>query len=182
MAAVKSLTLDEWLQTDNSADVLHNFAVVNARYAGVLAEVLNLQKEVVSEISKRMEQITNVVNKLRSIQLDGTADNSKGPLAATKEEALTILRQMKAFGVDRIDEKIKAQEGSATPISVEKIWIDSNVQILNGINESLSNKSSQEQLRLQTFTSRYSSATEQSSSVIQKNFQSKNVAANNIRS
>jgi len=182
MREVKSLTLEQWLASDKTADVLHNFAVVNARYAGVLAEVLNLQKDVVAEISKRMEQITNLANKLRSIQMNGTADNSVGPLAATKEEALAILRQMKAFGVDKLDEKIAAQEKSATPINVEKIWVDSNVQILNGINESQSNKSSQEQLRLQTFTSRYSSATEQSSSIIQKNFQSKNVPANNIRS
>ncbi len=181
MPEIKSLTLEEWLATDNSADVLHNYAVVNARYAGVLAEVLNLQKEVVSEISKRMEQITNIANKLRSIQMNGTADNSVGPLAATKEEALSILRQMKAFGVDRIDAKITEQEKQSTPINVQKIWVDSNVQILNGINESQSNKSSQEQLRLQTFTSRYSAATEQASSVIQKNFQSKNVPATNIR-
>lgn len=181
MPQVTSLTLEEWLATDNTADVLHNFAVVNARYAGVLAEVLNLQKEVVAEISKRMEQITQIANKLRSIQV-GTKDDDKAPLASTKEEALKILQQMKAFGVDRIDEKITEQQNSSTPIQVQKIWIDSNVQILNGINESQSNKSSQEQLRLQTFTSRYSTSTEQSSSIIQKNFQSKNVSANNIRS
>lgn len=181
MSNVKSLTLEEWLASDNTADVLHNFTVVVARYAGVLAEVLNLQKDVVSEITKRMEQITNLANKLRSITLDGAADTSKGTLATTKEEALRILRQMKSFGVDRIDQKIADQEKAATPIQVEKIWIDSNVQILNGINEAESSKSSKEQLRLQTFTSRYSTVTEQSSSIIQSNFRSKNVPANNIR-
>jgi hypothetical protein len=173
--------LAQWLESDNTADVLHNLAIVNARMSNVLAEVLNLQKDIVSEVSEKIKKISELGNEIRRVKLNGIENNSEGPLGTSKEDSLRILRALKEFGIPNMDADISAASAGTGPYIVKKIWIDSITPSLQGVSESESNRSQQEGLRLQTFTSRYSQFAEQASSALQKNSQNKGTVVNNLR-
>lgn len=179
--AVTPTALAEWLESDNTADVLHNLAIVNARLSGVLAEVLNLQKEIVSEVSDRIKKISELGNEIRRVKLNGVENNSEGPLGSTKADSLRILQALKDFGIPNLDADISAATAGTGPYSVKKIWIDSITPSLQGISESESNRSQQEGLRLQTFTSRYTQFAEQASTALQKKAQNNGALVNNLR-
>lgn len=174
--------LAEWLSSDNTSDVLHNLAIVDARLSSVMAEVLNLQKEIVSEVSERIKKISELMNEIRRVKLDGFENSSTGPLGNTKEDSLRILRAMKDFGIPNMDEDINRALNESGPLPVQKIWIDSVIPSLQGISESESNRSQQEGLRLQTFTSRYTQSAEHASTALQKKAQSSTTLTNNLRS
>ncbi len=176
--------LQDWLNSDNTADVMHNLGVVYARLSSVLAEILNLQKDIVSEVSERIKKISELMNEIRSIRFAAPTDtnpNPSAPLGRTKEDSLRILRAMKAFGIPNLDADIAAAEKASGPLTVGKIWADSMIPSLQGVSESESNRSNQEGLRLQTFTSRYTQSGEQSSTAQQKKGQSVGTVINNMR-
>ncbi len=174
--------LAEWLKSSNTPDVLHNLAVVNARLSGVLAEILNLQKDVVSEVAERLKKISELTNEIRAVKIDDvTKLNGSGLLGKTKEDSLRILNALKDLGIPDLDQKINEAKNSTGPISVLKAWIDSIIPSLQGVSESESNRSQQEGLRLQTFTSRYTQSGESASSAMQKRAQSANTIINNFR-
>ena len=173
--------LSDWLRSDNTSDVMHNLAIVNARLSAVLAEILNLQKEIVSEVSERIKKISELTNEIRQIKFDQLENDSRANLATTKEESLRILRALKAFGVPNIDSVITSTLAGNGPTSVQKIWVDTAVQSLQAISESESNRSQQEGLRLQTFTNRYTQSGEAASSAIQKKGQSTGTIISNMR-
>jgi hypothetical protein len=87
---------------------------------------------------------------------------------------------MKALGVKDLDTlietaKTKTPQASGADVG---LW----AQQLNAVSERLSSKSQQETLRIQTFTSRYTQATDQATNVVQKDGQSKSTIIQNYRS
>ena len=178
---VTPTALSEWLESDNSADVLHNLAIVNARLSNVLAEVLNLQKDIVKEVSDVISNISKLGNEIRRVKLDGIENNSQGPLGSTKADSLRILNTLKNLGIPNLDADINAASSGTGPYMVKKIWIDSITPSLQGVSESESNRSQQEGLRLQTFTSRYTQFAEQASSALQKKAQNNTNLVSNLR-
>ncbi len=178
---VTPTALSEWLESDNSACVLHNLAIVNARLSNVLSEVLNLQKDIVTEVSDVIKKISQLGNEIRRVKLDGVENSSQGPLGSTKEDSLRILKALKDLGIPNMDADINAASSGTGPYMVKKIWIDSITPSLQGVSESESNRSQQEGLRLQTFTNRYTQFAEQASSALQKKAQNHGSLVNNLR-
>ncbi len=181
-APVTPQALDDWLKSSNTPNVMHNIAVINANLSSVYAEILNLQKDVVSEVSERLKKISELTNEIRAVKLDDSASpNGKGPLGRTKEDTLRILTSLKNFGIPNIDEKIAEANKETGPLTVLKAWIDTVVPSLQGVSESESNRSQQEGLRLQTFTSRYTQSAEGAQAAMQKSAQNLATLINNFR-
>lgn len=174
-------SLADWLTSDNSADIMHNLVIVNARLSEALSEVLNLQKDVVSEVSDRLKKISELMNEIRRVKLNGIENDSSGALGNTKEDSLRILHALKNFGIPNMDEDINNATAGTGPYSVKKIWIDSIIPSLQGVSESESNRSQQEGLRLQTITNRYTQSAENATTAQQKKAQSSNTVVSNLR-
>ena len=92
------------------------------------------------------------------------------------EEAESILKQLKAQGLTDLGEAKAFRDPGIKPSTID-VWESK----LNANKDSLNNLSSQETLKLQTFTSRYGQANDQASSVIQKDAQGKNTLIGNLR-
>ena len=88
---------------------------------------------------------------------------------------------MKEFGVDDIDQAIKDSLANKV-IRYNDAAIQLFAQKLSAESERRSSKSQQETLRIQTFTSRYTQATDKATNVIQKDGQSKSTIIQNYRS
>ncbi len=178
-----ALTLELFLSKENTntKNVLYNIAVVNARLSNAIAKALNLQKNVVESISEEINRVSQLnvdINALKSRETDQTKKVNFGKTAA---EALQLLEAMKALGVKDLDKLIAtAKEGGIPQASGSDVGLWA--QQLTAVSERLSSKSQQETLRIQTFTSRYTQATDQSTSVVQKDGQSKSTIIQNFRS
>lgn len=177
------LTLEGFLSKENTntKNVLYNIAVVNARLSNAIAKALNLQKNIVESISEE-------INRVSSLNVDVNAEKSTDPdLNKTKKfgknpaESIRLLEAMKALGIKDLDAHIAAAKNGTIPevsASTVQLWS----QELNAVSERLSSKSQQETLRIQTFTSRYTQATDQATNVVQKDGQSKSTIIQNVRS
>jgi hypothetical protein len=177
-----ALTLEHFLSKENTntKNVLYNIAVVNARLSNAIAKALNLQKNIVESISEEINRISQLNVDINALKSRDTDQNKKVNFGKTKEEALQLLEAMKALGVKDLDTlietaKTKIPQASGADVG---LW----AQQLNAVSERLSSKSQQETLRIQTFTSRYTQATDQATNVVQKDGQSKSTIIQNYRS
>jgi len=178
-ASTRVLTISDWMNSSNTANPLHNLAVVAARLANALARALNLQKLVVEDISTDINRLSDLSTRLLGFK---SADSSSAtakikPMGKSEADAQDILNRLKAEGIDQppLPEASVAFKGvSSDDITVWK-------EKLTAKQEGLTNKSQQESLRLQTFTNRYTQSNDQASSVLQKDAQSKGAVANNLR-
>lgn len=179
-------TVDEWMYcSTNSPNPLNNVAAANALLGHVLADNLNLQKNLVEQVSKLIDENNQVkvdLEKYRPAKQEAT----DGKLGSTYEEAVDLIKRMKASGIEfstdqqkKIDEAFaKKSVPSGFPATAWTPWSTA----LQGRSESLSAQSEQETLRLQTFTNRYTQAYDQSSSVQQKDYQGRGNVTRNIGS
>ena len=177
-------TVKEWLASSNTDSPLHNLAVVNARLANSLARSLNLQKLTVEDISEHINKISNLIERINLYKTTKTEADAKELLGKDAADALEILNLLELEGVDktRLDvlrKELNTDTNTRPSVSVNDIagWTSR----LQGQSESLSNKSSQEQLRLQTFTNRYTQSSDQSSTALQKLLQSIETIRPNLR-
>ena len=183
-------TLAEFLASDDTLDPLHNLAVVDAQLTIALARSLNLQKLVVQEITDHINRVSDLKVRINRYKSTDPA-NKDAKFGDSKEDALALLDLLKAEGVP-----LEGAQGLKT--YYDKLKIDANgkptVAItanaddiggwdikLQSVSESLSNQSQQESLRLQTFTNRYTQASDQASTLLQKSAQSKSTVAANLR-
>lgn len=177
------LTLEAYLSKENTntKNVLYNIGVVNARLSNAIAKALNLQKNIVESISEEINRVSSLnvdINTQKSTDPDA---NKEKPFGKTAADSLQILEAMKALGIKDLDAKIAQARAGTIPLasaSTVSLW----AQELNAISERLSSKSQQETLRIQTFTSRYTQATDQATNVNQKDGQSKSTIIQNLRS
>lgn len=177
-----ALTLEGFLSkaNTNTKNVLYNIAVVNARLSNAIAKALNLQKNIVESISEEINRISSL-----NVEINRFKPNSpKGEdkiFGDSPAEAARLLQAMKEFGVDDIDQAIKDSLANKV-IRYNDAAIQLFAQKLSAESERRSSKSQQETLRIQTFTSRYTQATDQATNVIQKDGQSKSTIIQNYRS
>jgi hypothetical protein len=178
-----ALTLEDFLSKENTntKNVLYSIAVVNARLSNAIAKALNLQKNIVESISQEINRVSQLnvdINTQKSTAVDANAGK---PFGKTPAESLQLLEAMKAFGIKDLDARIaEAKKGTIPQVSANtvQLW----AQELNAVSERLSSKSQQETLRIQTFTSRYTQATDQATNVVQRDGQSKSTIIQNFRS
>lgn len=177
------LTLEGFLSKENTntKNVLYNIAVVNARLSNALAKALNLQKNIVESISEEINRIASLNVEINAQKKNSaTSPPPPGPFGKTAEECLRLLEAMKAANVEDLDAKIaQARQGIIAQVTDNQIQIWATK--LNAESEKLSSKSQQETLRIQTFTSRYTQATDQATNVTQKDGQSKSTIITNFR-
>lgn len=179
-----SFDLEKFLDPKNinTKNVMYNIAVVNARLSNAIARALNLQKTIVESISEEINRISLLNVEINSYKVNDPKDPSKrGSFGKTAAESLRMLEALKAYGVKDLDTKIElARKGTEIPTI-----IDSDLQLwsqqLNAKSENFSSKSQQETLRIQTFTSRYTQATDHATNVLQKDGQSKSAIITNLR-
>ena len=176
------LTLEGFLSKENTntKNVLYNIAVVNARLSNAIAKALNLQKNIVESISEEINRVSQLNVEINELKSRETNQNTKVNFGKTAAEALRLLEAMKAVGVNDLDTliataKTTIPQASGTDVG---LW----AQQLGAISEKFSSKSQQETLRIQTFTSRYTQATDQATNVVQKDGQSKSTIIQNFRS
>lgn len=178
-------TLTEFLASDDTLDPLHNLAVVNAQLTIALARSLNLQKLVVQEITDHINRVSELKVRINRFKSSSPTEKDKA-FGETKEDALEILNFLKAEGVKDLQpyfDKL-AIDSSGKPtvaITANSDDIGAWELKLQSVSESLSNKSQQESLRLQTFTNRYTQASDQASTLLQKSAQSKSTISPNFR-
>jgi hypothetical protein len=184
-----ALTLEGFLSKENTntKNVLYNIAVVNARLSNAIAKALNLQKNIVESISEELNRISSLNVEINSYKPNSVANPPRtGPFGKTAAEALRLLEAMKTLNVEGLDTLIALARGTpSTPGAIPQV-LDTQIQLwaqkLNAESERLSSKSQQETLRIQTFTSRYTQATDQATNVVQKDGQSKSTIIQNVRS
>jgi hypothetical protein len=178
--------LAAFLASDNTLDPLHNLAVVDAQLTIALARSLNLQKGVVQEITDHINRVSELKVRINRFKSTSTTEKDK-PFGENKEDALAILNLLKAEGVKDLQpyfDKLQiSSDGKPTvAITANSDDIGGWELALQSVSESLSNKSQQESLRLQTFTNRYTQASDQASTLLQKSAQSKSTISPNFRS
>lgn len=178
-------TLAEFLASDDTLDPLHNLAVVDAQLTIAIARSLNLQKLVVQEITDHINRVSEL--KVRINRFKSTDPNNKNKaFGETKEDALAILNLLKAEGVKDLQpyfDKLKIDSSGKPTVDITANSDDIGAWELKlqSVSESLSNQSQQESLRLQTFTNRYTQASDQASTLLQKSAQSKSTISPNFR-
>lgn len=181
---VTALTLEGFLSKENTntKNVLYNIAVVNARLSNAIAKALNLQKNIVESISEEINRISSLNVEINRFKPNSTSNPPGDKIFGdSPAEAARLLQAMKGFGVEGLDQAIKdSLENKAIKFNDADIQLFA--QKLNAESERLSSKSQQETFRIQTFTSRYTQATDQSTSVVQRDGQSKSTIIQNLRS
>jgi len=178
-------TLAEFLASDDTLDPLHNLAVVDAQLTIALARSLNLQKLVVQEITNHINRVSELKVSINRWKSTSTTEKNAA-FGENKEDALRILNLLKAEGVKDLQPyfdnlKIDASGKPTVVITANSDDISKWELALQGVSESLSNQSQQESLRLQTFTNRYTQASDQASTLLQKSAQSKSTISPNFR-
>lgn len=176
------LTLEGFLSKENTntKNILYNIAVVNARLSNAIAKALNLQKNIVESISEEINRISQLNVEINALKSRDTNQNTKVNFGKTAAEALRLLEAMKALGVNDLDTLIATAKTTIPQASGADVGLWA--QQLGAISEKFSSKSQQETLRIQTFTSRYTQATDQATNVVQKDGQSKSTIIQNFRS
>lgn len=176
------LTLEGFLSKENTntKNILYNIAVVNARLSNAIAKALNLQKNIVETISEEINRISQLNVEINALKSRDTNQNTKVNFGKTAAEALRLLEAMKALGVNDLDTLIATAKTTIPQASGADVGLWA--QQLGAISEKFSSKSQQETLRIQTFTSRYTQATDQATNVVQKDGQSKSTIIQNFRS
>lgn len=177
-----ALTLEGFLSKENTntKNVLYNIAVVNARLSNAIAKALNLQKNIVESISEEINRVSQLNVEINALKSRETNQNTKVNFGKTAAEALRLLEAMKALGVNDLDTLIATAKTTIPQASGADVGLWA--QQLGAISEKFSSKSQQETLRIQTFTSRYTQATDQATNVVQKDGQSKSTIIQNFRS
>ncbi len=183
-----AISIETWMRESNTANPLSNLARVNALMASVMGELVNKQKLVVEEIASKIKRVSEINTRVKSFSnITDTKPDAKTFLGLTPEASLALLKEMDAVGVPGISIWIQKlnTDNSLKPIPtgliVENSVISTFSLQLQNISESLQNVSQQESLRLQTLTNRYTQATDQASSVLQKDGQNKGTVTNNLR-
>jgi hypothetical protein len=179
-----SLTLEGFLSKENTntKNVLYNIAVVNARLSNAIAKALNLQKNIVESISEEINRISSLNVEINRFKPNSTATPPKGKIFGdSPAEAARLLQALQKFGVEGLDDALKNSLAGKV-IEYNDADIQLFAQKLNAESERLSSKSQQETLRIQTFTSRYTQATDQATNVVQRDGQSKSTIIQNLRS
>jgi hypothetical protein len=177
-----AITLEYFLSKENTntKNVLYNIAVVNARLSNAIAKALNLQKNIVESISEEINRVSQLNVDINALKSRETNQNTKVNFGKTAAEALQLLEAMKALGVKDLDTLIATAKTTIPQASGADVGLWA--QQLGAISEKFSSKSQQETLRIQTFTSRYTQATDQATNVVQKDGQSKSTIIQNFRS
>ncbi len=178
-------SLAEFLASDDTLDPLHNLAVVDAQLTIALARSLNLQKLVVQEITDHINKVSELNVRLIKYKSTSTTRTDTLKLGDSPEDAMAILDALKSEKVKDLDTfyaalKITNGKPEAQPAVTQdtvSLWQSS----LQTVSESLSNQSQQESLRLQTFTNRYTQASDQATTLLQKSAQSKSTISPNFR-
>lgn len=168
-------TVDEWLADSNTENVLINISIVSVKLANALARALNLQKSTVEDIGNEINKISDLNVRISAFKTTDTKPEAKKSLGKSEAEATEIINLLKAAGVTVEKTPADAFNNGVTANDIS-LWS----QALNAASDSLSNKSSQETLRLQTFTNRYTQSSDQASTLIQKNAQSLGNISRNI--
>jgi len=174
--------LAAFLASDDTLDPLHNLAVVDAQLTIALARSLNLQKGVVQEITDHINRVSELNVRLLKYKTTETDRLKTLALGDSLEDAKAILDALKSEKVKDLDIFYASlnQNPSVQPqVKAETIQLWQSQ--LQTVSESLSNQSQQESLRLQTFTNRYTQASDQATTLLQKSAQSKSTISPNFR-
>lgn len=178
--------VDEWLYlSGDSLNVMNNLAVANARLANAIATALNEQKDVVQEVADMIDAVSTLKNDISVFKSTKSNLDETSKLGTSAEDArklynrlISLVGSLPATLQADIDKALK--DGNGWPsLSINTFQqIDAALQTRS---QSLSSTSSQESLRLQTLTSRYTQANEQATTVQQKDAQNKTNVTNNLR-
>lgn len=180
------VTLATFLASDDTIDPLHNLAIVDAQLTIALAKSLNLQKGIVQEITNHINAVSDLNVRVNRYKSTSTTRTDTLDLGETPDDAKVILDLLTSEGVKDLEKFYTALaiDSSGKPTARPKVTQDDVGQWqmqLSAVSESLSNKSQQESLRLQTFTNRYTQASDQATTILQKNAQSKSTISPNFR-
>ncbi len=175
-------TADEWMYcSTDSPNPLNNYAAVSALVGHVMAETINLQKVSVERVTQLIDQLNDLksdLEKYRPASID-----ADGKLGTTYEEAFDIVKRLKESGVEITvsDQAVidAAFSSKSVPTLKGSVWTKWSTA-LAGRSESLTAQSESEVLRLQTFTNRYTQNIDQSSTTLQKDFQTRSNVNRNI--
>jgi DNA repair exonuclease SbcCD ATPase subunit len=179
-------SVDEWIYlTGDSLNVMNNLAVANARLANAIATALNEQKEVVQEVADMIDAVSTLKNDISVFKSTKSNLDETSKLGTSAEDARKLYNRLVAL-VGSLPTALQAdidkafKDGNGWPsLSINTFQqIDAALQTRS---QSLSSTSSQESLRLQTLTSRYTQANEQATTVQQKDAQNKTNVTNNLR-
>jgi hypothetical protein len=164
---------------------MNNLAVANARLANAIATALNEQKEVVQAVADMIDAVSTLKNDIGAFKSTAANLDTKSKLGATKEDAKKLYNRLIAL-VGSLPGPL--QTTFDKEFSTDDNWPDLSINDFNQIDavlqtrsQNLSATSSQESLRLQTLTSRYTQANEQATTVQQKDAQNKTTVTNNLR-
>ncbi len=181
-----AISIDTWMRESNTANPLSNLARVNALMASVMGELVNKQKLVVEEVAAKIKKIGELNTRVKALaSITDSKPDAQISFGTSPQDSLDLLKQLRAVGVKGLDgfilqvETIYIPQGKALPAINQFV---SNISLeLQNLSESQQNLSQQESLRLQTLTNRYTQATDQASSVLQKDGQNKGTVTNNLR-
>lgn len=179
-------TVDEWLYLGgDSLNVMNNLAVANARLANAIATALNEQKEVVQEVADMIDAVSTLKNDVDRFKSTKSDLAELVDFGSTPEEAHELYMRLIAQ-IDLKPEQKSQFDKAFSSLPWKKPQLNGKDfqiidQQLQTRSESLSTTSSQESLRLQTLTSRYTQANEQATTVQQKDSQNKTNVTNNLR-
>ncbi len=176
------IDIDAWMRASDTANPLINLTRVNALLASVIGDLVNQQKSVVEEIAARIKKIGELNARVKRLAnpTDSKPDASV-TFGTSVADSLDLLNQLKDVGVKNMDGYILAVKFANIPLATNNQFVTNISFELQNISESEQNRSQQESLRLQTMTNRYTQASDQASSVIQKDAQGESTIINNIR-
>ncbi len=174
------LTVDDWLKTTDTIDPMHNTAVVNAVLSRAMARALNNQKISVEDIANHINKLSELNVRINLFKNTDTSPAATKKLGDNAADAKNIIDLLLKEGV-KVDAQIVTDVNAGKQPSVTNDTISGWGLAINGITEKLNNTTQQESLRLQTFTNRYTQAGENSTSVQQKDGQSKGTIISNYR-
>ena len=165
-------TIDEWLASSNTGDVLHDSAVAQANMGQALGDSLKELKLQIEDITARIRRVNQLSDLLRSKRPVSTTSTDTGDLGADKD---SILAQMAEF-CPNIDTKV------ALGGKVSQAAIDQWLQALSGASGDMQSESSQVQAQMSSALGHYNGFMENASGTIKKREQLGDSTANNFRS
>ena len=175
------ITNPKFISTKNP---LFNLAVANMRVSRALQRALNNQSKAVSTIADQINNISELNSTVQSYTQNKTNADEPITFGKTKEEAKTLLDRLKAAGVDiKLLQPlyIEYADKNKTDVKITDNKISLISSALNAKIETLNTQTSKESLSLQTLTNRYTQSGEQSSTVLQKDSQTKSTIISGIK-
>ncbi len=180
-------SVDEFIQegnldSSNIKNPLFKLAAVNMLLTRAIQGALNTQSDAVRLLAMEMDAVGKLSANIQSYRQNKTSLTDRTNFGKDNADAERMLAEMAKYDVpEDLINQIRAQKNADNRIQINDGQIDKVMSHINAYSESLNTRNSQEQLTLQSLTSKYTQAGEQASNVLQKDAQSKTTIINNSR-